>query len=90
MIYGFGMGLPLSIIGLFFKYSFDWHWKYVQFIGRIPNDLATPLIAFGYVGGIMLWIRNGIFNNLKENLRSIGKTALTAYLLFVVNFTHEL
>ena len=84
MIYGLGIGLPLSMIGLFFNYSFDWDWKYIQFLGRSPNNIATPLIAFGYIGIIMLWIRKGIFRNLQEKLRTIGKTALTAYLIQTV------
>ena len=81
MIYGFGIGLPLSMIGLFFNYSFDWDWKYIQFLGRSPNNIATPLIAFGYIGIIMLWIRNARHRNLQKKLRAIGKTALTAYLI---------
>ena len=84
MIYGFGIGLPLSMIGLFFTYSFDWDWKYIQFLGRSPNNIATPFIAFGYVGIIMLWIRKGSFRNFQEKLRTIGKTALTAYLIQTV------
>ena len=84
VIYGFGIGLPLSMIGLFFNYSFDWDWKYIQFLGRSPNNIATPLIAFGYIGIIMLWIGKGSFINLQEKLRTIGKTALTAYLLQTV------
>ena len=84
IIYGFGIGLPLSIIGLFFNYSFDWDWKYLQFLGRSPNNIATPLISFGYIGIIMLWIRKGNFSNLQEKLRTIGKTALTAYLIQTV------
>ena len=84
VIYRFGIGLPLSIIGLFFNYSFDWDWKYIQFLGRSPNNIATPLIAFGYIGIIMLWIRKGSFINLQEKFRTIGKTALTAFLIQTV------
>jgi len=84
MFYGLGIGLPLSMIGLFFNYSFDWDWKYTQFLGRSPNNIATPLIAFGYIGIIMLWIGKGKFINLQEKLRTIGKIALTAYLIQTV------
>ena len=83
-LYGLGIGLPISMIGLFFNYSFDWNWKYIQFLGRSPNNIATPLIAFGYIGIIMLWVRKGSFKNLQEKLRSIGKTALSAYLIQTV------
>ena len=30
----------------------------MQFIGRAPNHIATPFIAFGYIGIIMLCIKN--------------------------------
>ena len=84
LIYGFGIGLPLSMAGLFLNYSYDWNWKYIQFLGRTPNNIATPLIAFGYIGLIMLWIRKGSLINLQEKLKSIGKTALSAYLIQTV------
>jgi len=84
LIYGFGIGLPLSMMGLYLNYFFDWNWKYLQFVGRSPNNIATPFIAFGYIGLIMLWIQKGSFRNLLVDLRSIGKTALTAYLLQTV------
>ena len=80
MIYGFGIGFPLSVIGLFLAYFFNWDWKYIQFLGRSPNHIATPFIAFGYIGFIMLWIQRGSFKKFQLKLRSIGRTALTAYL----------
>ena len=81
VIYGFGIGLPLSMIGLFYTYLYDWDWKYIQFLGRSPNNIATPLIAFGYIGVIMIWIQEDKFKSLQEKLRAIGKSALTAYLI---------
>ena len=84
LIYGFGIGFPLSIMGLYLNYYFDWNWKYLQFIGRSPNNIATPFIAFGYIGLIMLWIQKGSLRNLQSDFKSIGKTALTAYLLQTV------
>ena len=81
IIYGFGIGFPLSIIGLFNTYSAEWNWKYVQFLARIPNHLATPFISFGYIGLLMLLIRSDFMSSILERLRAIGKTALSAYLM---------
>ena len=78
---GLGVGVPLSIIGLVLSYSFDWHWKYAHFLGRIPNTIATPFTAFGYVALIMLWTRSEFAKALQDKLSAVGKTALTAYLL---------
>ena len=79
--YGLGIGWPLSVFGLALSFSFGWDWKYAQFLGRIPNTLATPLVAFGYVAGLMLWIRTGALESLQHRFRAIGKTALSAYIL---------
>lgn len=81
MIYGLGFGISLSTFGLFLNYWYGWDWKYTQFLGKIPNTLATPFTAFGYISLIMLWIRTAYINNLQDRLQAIGKTALTCYLL---------
>ena len=65
----------------YLNYYFHRNWKYLQFLGRSPNNIATPFIAFGYIGLIMLWIQKGSFRNLQADFKSIGKTALTAYLI---------
>ena len=57
------------------------HWKYVQFLARSPNHIATPFISFGYIGLIMIWIRKGIMRNFQNRLSAIGRTALTSYLI---------
>ena len=79
--YGFGIGFPLSAGGLALAYHYNWDWHYMQFIGRAPNHIATPFIAFGYIGIVMLCIKNVVALKLQERLKSIGKTALTGYLL---------
>ena len=81
IVYGFGIGLPLSMIGLYLTYFYDWNWKYIQFLGRIPNNIATPFIAFGYIGFIMLCTKNKYFKPLQARLEAIGKTALTSYII---------
>ena len=53
----------------------------VEFISRIPNNIATPFIVFGYIGFIKLWVRTNVLNQLQDHLSSIGKMALTCYLL---------
>ena len=80
-IYGFGIGFPLSAGGLALAYHYNWDWHYMQFIGRAPNHIATPFIAFGYIGIVMLCIKNAVALKLQERLKSIGKTALTGYLV---------
>ena len=79
--YGFCIGFPLSAGGLALAYHYNWDWHYMQFIGRAPNHIATPFIAFGYIGLVMLCIKNAVALKLQDRLKSIGKTALTGYLV---------
>ena len=79
--YGFGIGIPLSLGGLALAYHSNWDWQYMQFMGRTPNHIATPFIAFGYIGLVMLFMKNTVSSELQNRLSSIGKTALSGYLL---------
>ena len=79
--YGCGIGFPLSVGGLSLAYHYNWDWHYMQFLGRTPNHIATPFIAFGYIGIVMLCIKNGVALKLQHKLKSVGKTALTGYLV---------
>ena len=53
-IYGFAIGIPMAIIGLLLNYHFNWEWEFSFLLGRLLNSVATPFIAFGYIGLMML------------------------------------
>ena len=53
------------------------------FIGQIPNILGTFPASLGYMSLIILWNNRGD-NRLKERLRSVGRMALTNYLMQTV------
>lgn len=80
LLIGFVLGFPLTLLGLSLSISFGWHWRYALFFGRIPNSLATPLIASGYIALIMLWSRRPIWVGLRDRLAAVGRTALTNYI----------
>ena len=81
VFYGFGIGFPMSILGLGLSYFFEWNWLYSQFPDRIPNTISTPFISYGYIRYDLLWSRKEFLKSLKNRLESIGKTALTCYLI---------
>lgn len=78
--YGMGVGISLSSMGIALYYYHDWAWPYSVFLGRLPNTLATPFTALGYVGLVMLWTRSSYLSDLQERLKWVGKSALTCYL----------
>lgn len=76
---GLGLGLPLAGVGLYLNHSRDWAAGWVLGAGRVPNLLATPLVAIGYIGLVMLWCRSGVLGRLKDRVACVGKMALTNY-----------
>ena len=74
------LGVLLSAIGVWLNIANGWTWGYSLFQGRILNNLATPLIASGYIGFIMLWSQNDGGQTLKNRLEAIGRTAFTCYI----------
>jgi uncharacterized protein len=80
-IYGFAIGIPIAIIGLLLNYHFNWEWEFSFLLGRLLNSVATPFIAFGYIGLVMLWNRSNLFKTLQKRLQELGKIALSGYLL---------
>jgi uncharacterized protein len=77
---GFGVGFPIVLFGLYQYTTHDWQASYALFIGRIPNHIATPLIASGYIGLVMLWSRSEFLAWLQSRLVAVGRTALTNYI----------
>ncbi len=78
---GFGIGLPIVLLGLISQYANGWQTTYSIFIGRVPNHIATPLIASGYIALIMLWSRRPFLQKLQNRLIAVGQTALSNYIL---------
>lgn len=80
LIIGFSVGLPLALFGLYQYYAHNWNASYALFIGRIPNHLATPFIASGYLALIMLWSQTKLFTQLQNALMNVGRMALSNYI----------
>lgn len=77
---GFGVGLPVALISLYQYTAHGWGALYALFNGRIPNHIATPFIAGGYIAFIMLWSKSDLFTRLRDRLAAVGRMALTNYI----------
>ncbi len=75
---GFGVGLPLSILGVVIHSANDWSGD-VALIGAVPNILATVPLALAYIAVITLWNQRPD-TRLHERFRAVGRMALTNYL----------
>ncbi|MFK7802049.1 MAG: DUF418 domain-containing protein [Anaerolineae bacterium] len=81
LIIGLLVGVPLAGVGVWWNSSADWSAVQVMFMGRLPNLLATPLVAGAYIGLIMLWSRSSLWRNLQNRLAATGRMALTNYIM---------
>lgn len=76
--YGFGLGIPLSLLGLAIQTAGDFG-PSIAMIGEAPNTLATIPMVMGYVGLIILWNQK-TETGLHRRVRAAGRMALTNYL----------
>ncbi len=81
VLIGFGIGVPLSMVGLWLHEQANWASSYSPMLGQIPNLLATPFIAGAYVALIMLWSKTELWASLQQRLASVGQMALTNYIM---------
>ena len=81
-IIGLGAGLPLAAAGLLWVATGDFS-PGLAFIGTIPNTFGTGPAVLGYVGLIVLWNRRPQ-TAMHRRLRSVGRMALTNYLIHTV------
>ena len=79
-IIGLVIGLPLTLFGLGLSIHYSWNWRYSMFLGRVPNNIATPFIAFAYIALIMLWCKSEFLSGLRKNLAAVGRMALSNYI----------
>ncbi len=75
---GFGIGLPLSILGVVIHSVSGWSGE-VALIGAVPNIVATIPLALGYVAVITLWNQRPE-TRWHRRFRAVGRMALTNYL----------
>ena len=76
----FGVGLPFALISLYLFTAQNWDALYSQFIGRVPNHIATPFISSGYIALVMLWSKSGFALKLQNQIAAVGRMALTNYI----------
>lgn len=72
-------GLAFAALGVVFVAVNDFS-REVAFIGNTPNNLGSILASLGYISLLILWDRRPD-SCLKQRLRSVGRMALTNYLV---------
>lgn len=75
------IGLALVISGLLFNFHHDWQLRYSMFFGAEFNYWGSLCISVAYISGIILWVKSEKGTFLRERFASVGRMALSNYLL---------
>jgi uncharacterized protein len=82
LVWGLGVGLRLGIAYayIFFNAKLTVP-SLFTFLSSVIVGFGSPLLMFGYLSAIVLLLQGGYFKKLMEMLASIGRMALTNYLM---------
>ncbi len=75
------VGLPLVGYGAYRNFAAAWHVRYSMFLGAQWNYWGSLLVAFAWVGALMLICKSGALRGLTSRLAAVGRMAFTNYLL---------
>jgi uncharacterized protein len=74
-------GFLIVFYGLIKNFENDWVFEYSMFLGSQFNYWGSILLVFSYICLVMLFFKSEKFKSLKLRLASVGRMALTNYLL---------
>ena len=79
--YGFGIGLPLVVVGAILNFNYEWNFQLSFFYFTQLNYWGSVLMALGYIGVVMLVTKDTSKSFIASKLAAVGRTALSTYLL---------
>ena len=80
LLAGFGLGLPLVIIGIVRNFAAAWSLEYARFSGSQFNYWGSLGVSLGYIAIIILVVKSGKLVGIIRPFSAIGRTALSNYL----------
>ena len=87
LIAGFGLGLPLVVLGVIRNFAAGWTLEYSRFIGVLFNYWGSLGVSLGYIAVIMLIAKSGRWTGSIERFAAVGRTALSNYLFQTIAAT---
>ncbi|MHC5109558.1 MAG: DUF418 domain-containing protein [Planctomycetota bacterium] len=83
-VLGFVVGLPLAGLGIRHQMTHGWDLIEGMGIGSLYNYFASLLVAFAWIGVIVLLARARRFTFLTDRLAAVGRMAFTNYIMHSV------
>lgn len=84
MVFAFGAGFSLVLVGLMRNIEADFAMEYSMFTGSLWNYWGSLFVAFGYLCVVMLISKGGGFlqrTGIIRRLEAVGQMALTNYIM---------
>lgn len=77
---GFGLGLPIVVLGVVYNTRHEFAWEHSQFQGTMFNYVGSLGVFLGYVALVMLAVQNGWLPAFQRRLQAAGRMAFTNYI----------
>jgi uncharacterized protein len=87
MLFGYGLGLPLTVYSCFDMYAHEFSGLYMMQRGGIANYFGSILVAFGHIGLVMRLVQSGALKSLLSRFSAVGRMAFTNYLMHSIVLT---
>jgi uncharacterized protein len=84
VVIGFLFGLPVVAYGIHHHVSSGWDMIEGMGTGSMYNYVGSLLVAFAWIGVIMLLCRSDRLTGLKNRLAAVGRMAFTNYIMHSV------
>ena len=83
----YGVGLPLTVYSAVNLHVHEFNPIYFFGLGGVPNYFGSIIVGLGHIAVVMLMIKSGFAQNLLQRFASVGRMALTNYLMHSVILT---
>ncbi len=80
MVWGWLLGFPLVIFGVWQNFQSAWSYEYSMFFGGQFNYWGSLGVSFGYICAIMLFVKSDRVAWLQDRLAAVGQMAFTNYI----------
>lgn len=81
VLFGLGIGFPVVIYGVVRNFAANWSMEYAMFFGWQYNYWGSLLVAFGYIGIVMLFCQSNLWPGLAKTFSNVGRMAFSNYVL---------
>ncbi len=81
LVVGLLVGVPVSLVGVWFNQATGWDFRYSMFLGRIANHWASVAVALAWISLAIIIFRKRLAAPACAALAAVGRLAMTNYIM---------